>query len=180
MIPGEYSQWSVRLRSCIQNVNKHLWHHYQGGSQYLLSVYRLHRIILTSIISLTDLSNALCLFVVFAGSCMTEFNLSTNYHSGPESLIRKSCSRLSSPGSSESHIREIIDKFQWSPPPHEPTLMAARKCIKDFSAPSSANIRAGPEVNIGDGSFELKPALISMVQQCSFCGKVSEDVDACL
>jgi hypothetical protein len=58
----------VRLRSCIRNINKHFWHHYQGGSQYLLSVYRLHGIILTSIISLTDLS-AVWLFVVVTGKC---------------------------------------------------------------------------------------------------------------
>jgi hypothetical protein len=35
-----------------------------GASQYLLSVYRLHGIILTSIISFTDLSATLWLFVV--------------------------------------------------------------------------------------------------------------------
>jgi hypothetical protein len=46
-------------------------------------------IILTSIISLTDLSAALCLFMVFIGSCMTRFDLPVNYHSDPESLIRK-------------------------------------------------------------------------------------------
>jgi hypothetical protein len=56
--------------------------------------------------------------------------------------------------------------------------MAARRCINDFSAPSSANIRTGPETNIGDGSFELKPALINMVQQSPFCGKASENANA--
>jgi hypothetical protein len=56
--------------------------------------------------------------------------------------------------------------------------MAARKCINDFSAPSSANVRTGPETNIGDGSFKLKPAFIKMVQQSPFCGKASEDVNA--
>jgi hypothetical protein len=94
---------------------------------------------------------------------MTRFNLLTNYHSDPESLIRKSRSRLSSPGSSGSHIREIVDKFQGSPPPHEPALMAARRCINNFSALSSANVRTGPKTNIEDGSFELKLALINMV-----------------
>jgi hypothetical protein len=120
-----YIDNSVRLRSCIRNINKHFWHRCRGGSQYLLSVYRLHGIILASIISLTDLSAAPCLFMAFTGSCMTGFDLLANYHSGPESLIRKSCSRLSSPGSSRSHIREIVNKFQGSPPPHEPALMAA-------------------------------------------------------
>jgi hypothetical protein len=145
------------LWSCIRNVNKHFWRRCRRGSQYLLSVYRLHGVILTSIISLTNLSTFLCLFMVFTGSCMTRFDLPANYHSDLESLIRKSRSRLSSPGSLRSHVSEIVDKFQGSPPSHKPALMAARRCINDFSAPSSANARTGPEMNIGDGSFELKP-----------------------
>jgi hypothetical protein len=116
--------------------------------------------------------------MVFTGSGMTGFDLPANYHSDPESLIRKSQSRLSSPGSSRSHVRVIADKFQGSPPPHEPALMAAQRCINDFSAPSSANVRIGLEMNIRDGSFKLKPALINMVQQSPFCGKASEDANA--
>jgi hypothetical protein len=108
---------------------------------------------------------------------MTGFDLPANYNSDPESLIKKSRSRLSSPGSSRSHIQEIVDKFLGSPPPQEPILMAARRCIKDFSAPCSANIRTGPEMNIRDGSFELKPALINMVQQSPFCNKASKDAN---
>jgi hypothetical protein len=56
--------------------------------------------------------------------------------------------------------------------------MAAQRCINDFSAPSSANVRTGPEMNIEDDSFELKPALINMVQQSPICGKASEDANA--
>jgi hypothetical protein len=56
--------------------------------------------------------------------------------------------------------------------------MAARRCINNFSAPSSANVRTGPEMNIGDGSFELKPAIINMVQQSPFYGKASKDANA--
>jgi hypothetical protein len=78
------------------------------------------------------------------------------------------------------HIREIVDKFQGSPPPHEPALMAAQRCINDFSAPSSDNVRTGLEMNNGDGSFELKPTLINMVQQSPFCGKASKDTNAYL
>jgi hypothetical protein len=87
-------------------------------------------------------------------------------------------SRLSSPGSSGSHIREIVNKFQGSPLPHEPALMAAQRCINDFSASSSGNVRTGPEMNFKDGNFKLKPALINMVQQSSFCGKASKDANA--
>jgi hypothetical protein len=56
--------------------------------------------------------------------------------------------------------------------------MAARKCINDFSASSSVNIRTGLETNVRDGNFELKLALIHMVQQSPFCGKASEDANA--
>jgi hypothetical protein len=76
---------------------------------------------------------------------MTGFDLLANYHSDLESLIRKSRLRLSSLGYSRSHVREIVDKFQGSPPPHEPAQMALQRCINDFSAPSSANVRSGPE-----------------------------------
>jgi hypothetical protein len=51
---------SMCLRSCIRNVNKHFWHRCRG-SQLSLSVYRLSRIVLESIISLIELSFALCL-----------------------------------------------------------------------------------------------------------------------
>jgi hypothetical protein len=109
---------------------------------------------------------------------MTGFDLLANYHSDLESLIRKSRLRLSSLGYSRSHVREIVDKFQGSPPPHEPAQMALQRCINDFSAPSSANVRSGPETNIRDGSFKLKPALIIMVQQSPLCGKASKDTNA--
>jgi hypothetical protein len=56
--------------------------------------------------------------------------------------------------------------------------MAGRKCINDFLAPSSSNVKTGPEMNVGDGSFKLKPALINMVQQSPFCGKASDDANA--
>jgi hypothetical protein len=60
---------SVHLRSYIRNVNKYLWRYCHGGSQYVLAIYRLHETILTSIISPTDLSTTLWLFVVVTGKC---------------------------------------------------------------------------------------------------------------
>jgi hypothetical protein len=56
--------------------------------------------------------------------------------------------------------------------------MPAQKCINDFSAPSSSNIKTSPEPNIGDRSFELKPGLINMVWESPLCGKASEDASA--
>jgi hypothetical protein len=109
---------------------------------------------------------------------MTIFNLMANYHSDLESLRRKSRSRLSSLGYSRSHVREIVEKIQGSPPLHELALLAVQRCINNFSAPSSAKVRTGPETNVGDGSFKFKPALINMVQQSPFCSKASEDANA--
>jgi hypothetical protein len=40
----------------------------------------------------------------------------------------------------------------------------ANKGLREFSAWSTANIRIGPDVNVGDNGFELKPTLINMVQ----------------
>jgi hypothetical protein len=82
ILPVEcYSDNYVRLWSCIQNVNKHFWRCCRWGSQYLLFIYRLHGIILTSIIILTDLSATLWLFVVVIGKCFVGPKSSTVHHS---------------------------------------------------------------------------------------------------
>jgi hypothetical protein len=94
----------VHLCSYIRNVNKHFRCRCRGGSEYLLSVYGLHRIILASIISLANLSASLCLCLIFAGRCMKGFDLPANYHSDPESLISKSRSMFSLLGFSRSHV----------------------------------------------------------------------------
>jgi hypothetical protein len=54
----------------------------------------------------------------------------------------------------------------------------ANKSLHEFSAPTTANIRTGPKVNIGDNGFELKPALINMVEASQFYGKAHEDASA--
>jgi hypothetical protein len=65
-----YINNSMRLQSCIRSINKHFWHRYRGGSQYLSSIYRLHRIITESLISFADLFSSLCLCVVFTGKIL--------------------------------------------------------------------------------------------------------------
>ena len=54
----------------------------------------------------------------------------------------------------------------------------ADKTLREFSTPTTANIRKGPNVNLGNTSFELKPGLINMVQASQFCGKAHEDASA--
>ena len=52
------------------------------------------------------------------------------------------------------------------------------RTLREFSAPTTANICIGPTINIGDNGFELKPALINMVQANQFYGKAHEDASA--
>jgi hypothetical protein len=52
------------------------------------------------------------------------------------------------------------------------------KTLHEFSAPTTANIRIGLAVNVGEEGFDLKPALINMVQANQFCGKAHEDASA--
>ena len=55
----------------------------------------------------------------------------------------------------------------------------ANRTLREFSTPTTAtNIRTGPTVNVRDNGFELKPALINMVQVSHFCGKAHEDASA--
>ena len=53
----------------------------------------------------------------------------------------------------------------------------ANKSIREFSAPTTDNIRTGPTVEI-NCNFELKPGLINMVQANQLCGKAHEDATA--
>jgi hypothetical protein len=51
----------------------------------------------------------------------------------------------------------------------------ANKTLHEFSAPSAANICTEPAVDTRNNSFELRLALINMVQANQFCGKAHED-----
>ena len=52
------------------------------------------------------------------------------------------------------------------------------KTLCEFSAPTMVNIHTRPAINVRDNGFELKPALINMVQASQFCGKAHEDASA--
>jgi hypothetical protein len=95
----------VRLRSCIRNVNKHFWRRCRGGNQYLLSIYRLHRIILVSIISLSDLPAFLSLCAVFTGKILFGPEPPTIHHS-----FRRFTSRFFSTEHLGALIRQVHDK----------------------------------------------------------------------
>jgi hypothetical protein len=100
-------------------------------------------------------------------------NRPDNYIDDPELLIRRARSRLrktpppSTPEDSTNR-RSLAPEFK----------VMANKTLCEFSTPTTANIRTGPAVEIGDKAFELKPALINMVQASQFCGKAHEDASA--
>jgi len=96
---------------------------------------------------------------------MNGFDVLDNFVDNPETLIRKmkaklrrnqstsSTSQLANPSESEDQPTQSLTP--------EIEVMAD-KSLHEFSAPTTANIRTGPAVDI-NGSFELKPVLINMV-----------------
>ena len=89
---------------------------------------------------------------------MIGFNLPTNYVDDPEALLKRTKAKLKKVLALESEDnqirRSLTPKFE----------AMANKTLHEFSAPTTANIHSGPTVNVGDNGFELKPALINMVQ----------------
>jgi hypothetical protein len=88
-------------------------------------------------------------------------NLSENFISDPDKILRKARSKPRSPDSQattfalgDSTTRSLTPTFE----------VMANKSLREYSAPTLDNIRTGPIVAVGDADFELKPALINMVQ----------------
>ena len=84
---------------------------------------------------------------------MTSFDLPTNYVEDLEALITRTKAKLKKVSALESEDNQTRQSLT---PPFE--------TLREFSAPTTANIHTGPMINIGDNAFELKPTLINMVQ----------------
>jgi hypothetical protein len=70
----------------------------------------------------------------------------------------------------EVSLKAFFTRIFWIPRP--------RDCQQISGITTATRTRTGPKMNIGDGSFKLKPALINMVEQSPFYGKASEDANA--
>ena len=89
---------------------------------------------------------------------MTSFDLSTNYVQDLEALIRRTRAKLKKSPALKSEHNQIRQSLT-------PEFEAmANKTLHEFSTSTTASIRTRPIVNLGDNGFELKPALINMVQ----------------
>jgi hypothetical protein len=105
---------------------------------------------------------------------MTSFDLPYNFNDNPESLVRRVRPRVLIPqkflSNQETNIVDPVDST--------PLASMVERTIREFSAPSNTNVPTGLTTMMGDGNFELKPALINMVQANPFSGKPNEDANA--
>ena len=103
---------------------------------------------------------------------MTSFDFPTNYVEDLEALFRRAKAKLKKVSALESEDNQTRHSLT-------PVFEAmADKTLREFSAPTTANIRTGPTINIRDNAFELNPALINMVQAKLFYRKAHEDACA--
>ena len=79
---------------------------------------------------------------------MTSFDLPQNFHSDPESLLRKTRARLVSPRRPLLAAKPIIASLSAS-------QAMAQKNLHDYSASSANQVPTGPEVNTGGENFEV-------------------------
>ena len=103
---------------------------------------------------------------------MIGFNLPTNYVDDPEALLKRTKAKLKKVSALESENSQTRRSL---------TLVfeaMADKTPCEFSAPTTANIRTRPTINVGDNGFELKPTLINIVQASQLYGKAYEDASA--
>ena len=88
---------------------------------------------------------------------MSGFSLPTNFVENSEKLVRRVRPRIVPPPLSQSTSEPALQA------PSTITEPMAKKTIRDFSAPSAANVATGPNIDVGDVNFELKSSLINMV-----------------
>jgi hypothetical protein len=104
---------------------------------------------------------------------MTGFDLPSNFNGNPKSLLRRVRPRVLIPQKflSNEEMNTVVPVDSTSSAP------MAERMILGF-APFNTNVPTKPTTTVGDGNFELKLALINMVQANPFSGKPNEDSNA--
>jgi hypothetical protein len=103
---------------------------------------------------------------------MTGYDLPNYYIKNLEALLRKKWSRVASSSAPPPTVEPV------TPAPFATPSMV--KTLRDYSTPTVANMPIGPAVNVGEGNFELRTSLITMVQANQFHGLPSEDANTYL
>jgi hypothetical protein len=100
------------------------------------------------------------------------FDFLENYTDNLEAILKKTRAKLKKVSIENSKVsqakRNLAPEFE----------AVVNKTLHEFSALTTENIRTRPQVNVREDGFELKPALITMVQASQFCGKAHEDASA--
>jgi hypothetical protein len=86
------------------------------------------------------------------------FDFPENYTDNLEAILKKNKAKLKKVSVENSEVsqakRNLAPEFE----------AMANKTLHEFSTSTTENIHTGPQVNIGEDGFELKPMLIAMVQ----------------
>jgi len=89
---------------------------------------------------------------------MIGFHLPTYNVDDPEALLKRTKAKLNKFLALESEDNQIRQSLTLE------SKAMADKTLREFSTPTIANICTGPMTNVRDNGFELKLALINMVQ----------------
>ncbi|KAL6597769.1 hypothetical protein ACP70R_046574 [Stipagrostis hirtigluma subsp. patula] len=110
---------------------------------------------------------------------MTGFALPTNFVDDPDKFARRVRRKIElyEHRTAELNKSTTRNPVKASAAPCPRLITMAEKTIRDYSAPSSSNVPTG-NAPAAEGAFELKPALINMVNSNPFCGKASEDANS--
>jgi len=110
---------------------------------------------------------------------MNRRHLPGNFVDNPEALFRKTRAKLKKRSSTLQHEASSNqeDHRSFTQNLSSEFEVMVNKSIREFSAPTTVNIRTGPAAEI-DGNFELKPGLINVVQSNQFCAKAHKDASA--
>ena len=103
---------------------------------------------------------------------MYGFSLPDNFIDDPEKLVRKKQAKASS---SVPTATLSDTKTDTKAPPVNNSM--ANKTLREFSVPSTANIKSGVALDDNVKDFELKTSLITMVQANTFDGLGSDDAN---
>ena len=103
---------------------------------------------------------------------MSRFDLPDNFLDNPESLVRKKRVTNSTPSPVVAPSVNNLDNR--SQAPSQPNPMA-QKSLREYSVPTTTNIKVGPALAGENMNFELKTSVITMVQAHPFSGLGSDD-----
>lgn len=100
--------------------------------------------------------------------CMAGFDLPKNFQDNSDAFFRSVKLRV-------VPLQKALLTKKATIPASPSFKNMAEKTLRDFTAPSTDNVPVGPQINLGDGDFDLNTSLITMAQASPFCGRPNEN-----